>query len=61
MTIVENAAIAPKSEFLKRKQVLLEAMGNECSEVDMFLGAMEQFVASDSPWCSSCPLCYGRR
>jgi hypothetical protein len=61
MVIVENAAIAPKSEFLERKQVLLKAMGDERSEVDKFLGVMEQFVASDSPWCSSCPLCYGRR
>jgi hypothetical protein len=49
MAIVKNAAIAPKSEFLERKQVLLEAMGNERSEVDMFLGVMEQFVTSDSP------------
>lgn len=61
MAVVKNAAIAAESRFLERKQDLLEVMGQQHSEVVMFLDAVEHFAAGNSLWCSSCPLYHGRR
>jgi hypothetical protein len=61
MVAVKNAAIAAESKFLGCKRDLLEAMGEDHSEVVMFLDAVEHFAAGNSLWCSSCPLYHGRR
>lgn len=59
--IVKNAAIAAERRFLDRKRDLVEAMGQQHSEVVMFLDAVEHFAAGNSLWCSSCPLYHRRR
>ena len=61
MAVVKNAAIAAEGKFLERKRDLLEVMGQQHSEVVMFLDAVEHFAAGNSLWCSSCPLYHGRR
>ena len=61
MVVVKNAAIAAESKFLELKRDLLEVMGQEHSELVMFLDAVEHFAAGNSLWCSSCPLYHGRR
>ena len=59
--VVKNAAIAAERRFLDRKRDLVEAMGEQHSEVVMFLDAVEHFAAGNSLWCSSCPLYHRRR
>jgi hypothetical protein len=61
MAVVKNAAIAAEGKFLERKRDLLEVMGQQNSEVVMFLDAVEHFAAGNSLWCSSCPFYHGRR
>ncbi|KAM0713323.1 hypothetical protein Q7P35_000775 [Cladosporium inversicolor] len=61
MAVVKNAAIAAEGMLLERKRNLVEAMGQEHSEVVMFLDAVEHFAAGNSLWCSSCPLYHRRR
>jgi hypothetical protein len=61
MAIVKNAAITAEGKFLERKRDLLKVVGQQHSEVVMFLDAVEHFAAGNSLWCSSCPLYHGRR
>jgi hypothetical protein len=58
---VKNAAITAEGKFLERKRDLLKVVGQQHSEVVMFLDAVEHFAAGNSLWCSSCPLYHGRR
>jgi hypothetical protein len=61
MANVKNAAIIAEGKFLEHKRDLLEVVGQQHSEIVMFLDAVEHFAAGNSLWCSSCPLYHGRR